>query len=171
MSELSPGESYGEYLRRVQAQAQRDRDRFDGTDQHLDAPFYDPSNGQRIHPARPSLYVSIDDEGMPNVDDMYIPNGPTDPSYWKLNNAASDAFLAAAIGYNGSEIRAYVRERAIAREIEAHAKAKQRAAWLAERPYRCRECTRDFSVLVGYGAFKTQSALTRHERKHAKDKE
>lgn len=141
-----PG-SYGDYLARMSAQTERDRDRFNGTDMHLNEPIFDPANGDLIHKPRAVFFAELDEEGLPVI---HKASGTWD-ELWALSRAAQNH--ASHVEFGGVD----------ARSMEQHVQqmraeqARKHAEYIAERPFTCDRCR--------YGRFKTERGLAMHLRK------
>lgn len=149
--------SYSEYLARVEAQRQRDSDRFTGVNQHPDAPVYSADDGKLLHRKQARLVISLDDDGLPVIEECYAMSLKELRS---LELAASDLYFAYSIRrwrVRGEEHpRDAPRNAALQRREMEEKRKREQEAWNDAHPFACETCR---------GRYATERGLVMHRRK------
>lgn len=148
------GLDYGEYLKRVAEQRQRDKDRFLGRDSHPEADAYSMVDGKSV--VKPVLHIELDSDGLPSV----VRISGDREQRWALRRALSWLDIYAGIG--GQTLLASVRQCELDFRADKAKAQAERDAYEAARPFRC-------EVWRHCGGFKTARGLAMHTARTHKE--
>ena len=141
---------YGEYLRRVSDQRQRDEDRFSGRDSHPGEPAYSSATGKPVHV--PMVHIELDAEGLPCRLGL---RGDREQRR-ALRRVLSWLDADVDAGFRGQALIESVRQGELAFRAMKAEEQGARDAYEAGRPFRC-------EVYRHCGGYKTQRGLDMHK--------
>jgi hypothetical protein len=155
---MSESLDYGEYLKRVAEQRERDKDRFLGRDSHPEADAYSMVDGRSV--SVPYMHIELNAEGLPSV--VGLRGNRT--QRLTLRRAMNWLDLYVDLGERGETLLETIRQRELEfRDSQARWKA-ERDAYEAARPFRC-------EVWRHCGGFKTARGLAMHTARTHKGEE
>ena len=155
---MSESLDYGEYLKRVAEQRERDKDRFLGRDSHPEAEAYSMVDGKSV--AKPLLHVELDADGLPNRINCH---GDREQRR-AFRRALQWLDVYAEIGQRDQLLLDSIRQRELNFRADWAKMQAERDAYEAARPFRC-------EVWRHCGGFKTARGLAMHTARTHKGEE